>query len=86
MTGNPVYDEIEDELIRCVEAGAKLPEEFTINLDSSEYLALLSSGEGLVDQLGRRITSTTTRLVLMILGHRITFRSDTDPDPFDPNV
>lgn len=79
MSTNPVYDAIEDELVRCLEQGAKLPPQFLITLAEDEYLALIAGG--LTNPKTKiRVSHQTTRMTLRLAGYLVTVRSEKDPE------
>ena len=43
MTTNPIFDAIDDEIIRALEKPNNLPQEFTIYLEEAQFLALLAA-------------------------------------------
>jgi hypothetical protein len=75
---NPIFEAIEDEIIKSLEQGAKLPPIFTITLADVEFKALLPGLVNTATQLP--LPTTTTKVKLNLLGHSVVVRSEVDAD------
>lgn len=78
---NPIYETIQDAVIACLEQeneGIWLPDEFEIMIDDAAFQVLL---KGLVMPVTRApMDMKKKRVLLSIQGHRVTIRSDKDPE------
>ncbi len=83
MSQNPIFDAIEDELIRCLERGAKLPEDFTINLSREEFRAMMEAGM-ISLETGKQMPMNRTWVVVTIADLIVRIRSEEDPDSWEP--
>ncbi len=70
MSPNPIFNAIEDALVRCLEAGAQLPHEFTIVFADDAFHALLAAGVG--DSSRAPLSPETRWLRFAIAGHAVT--------------
>lgn len=81
---NPIYEAIQDAVISSLETDQAiwLPDEFTVTIEDAAFQILL---KGLVyTQTGKKLEPTLKRVLLEIQGHRVTVRSDKDPEPWLP--
>jgi hypothetical protein len=77
MSLNPIYDIIEDEIIRSLERYAHLPESFTIHLEPEQFKAMLSLGL----QVGNeRLPADTSKIIMTVADRRVMVCSDPEKE------
>lgn len=86
---NPFYDIIEDTITEALEREETfwlLPDDFEISIPDDAFQAMLKAGlmysAGTV--VGQSVPKDTKCITLQILEHRVTVRSDEDPDRWLP--
>ena len=80
--GNWVLAEIRDAVIASKESCPWLPEEFGLELEDTAFVALITDLKSL--KTGKRIPVGVKRISITVQEHRVTVRSDADPEPWLP--
>lgn len=79
-SSNPIWDAIEDELIKHLEVDAELSLEFRIYLSPEEMRALLFHGIRVDSNTQQLIPVSSTTILMDVVGHSVTLY--TDPEPY----
>jgi hypothetical protein len=75
MSANHIFDAIEDELIRCLEEDAILPDEFPIHLEPKQLRALMEA-KLINPRTKQSLPPETQRVLVRIAGHNVWLTSD----------
>lgn len=79
---NWVYDIVQDTIISSLETGPWLPGHFELTIQDEAFRVLI---EGLVVAgTDEKVSPKVKRITMRIQEHRVTIRSDRDPEPWLP--
>lgn len=79
---NWVFQEIQTSIQESLADNPWLPWEFTLTIDDTAFIALIGCMK--YTKTGQRVPVGTKRILLTILDHKVTVRSELDPEPWMP--
>lgn len=77
MSGNPLFDAIEDEILSVICLGKPPPKELILDRDEFKWLVALG-----LTRAGEKVPASETRIFIRVAGHDTWIRSELDPDPW----